>query len=89
MRKIQGPTFFATEITKREMPNGIIAPDTAETQKMRYQVEMISDEVTRDIMVGDTVYVAPKVATSRHKLIIDAVEYTIFDEANVIMVERE
>lgn len=88
MRKIQGPTIFATEITKKDIGSGLIAPDTASTQKMMYQVEMVSDEVTRDIMVGDTIYVAPKVAASRHSLIVDGVEYTVFDESNIIMVER-
>lgn len=88
MRTIVGNNFLATEIVKKEMANGIVAPDTAKTQKMRYKVELIGEDI-KSLEVGDTVYVAPKVAASRHTLIVDDVEYTVFSEDNIIIVERD
>lgn len=85
-RAILGNNFLAKEI-KQELGGGLVAPDTASTVKMRYKVYKTG--TTENVKEGDTVYVAPKVAASRHSLVVDGEEYTVFNEDNVIIIERE
>jgi co-chaperonin GroES (HSP10) len=88
MRKVLGNNFLAQEITKEETESGILRPQTAATEKMRYKVCIVGESVG-EVRVDDTVYVAPKVAASRHSLIVDGEEYTVFSEDNVLIIERE
>lgn len=88
MRQVLGNNFLAQEITKEETESGILRPQTAKTEKMSYKVCIVGEGVG-EVKVDDTVYVAPKVAASRHSLIVDGEEYTVFSEDNVLIIERE
>lgn len=85
-KRVLGTKILARELTKKTLDSGIVMPDTAGTEKTRFEVFAIGTEV-RECTVGDVVYVPQQIGRSRPVMNYEGEELTVLDENNLVIVE--
>lgn len=88
MKKVLSNNILAVELQQKELDSGLVLADTVESEKTRFKVEAIGEQVAA-VRVGDVVYVPSKVGKTRPELVMDGVTYTVLSETNVVIVENE
>lgn len=88
MKKILGNRVLARELKEQKTESGLIMADTVESEKTRFEVVGIGDEVEK-VTVGDVVRVPSRVGHASHELMVDGEMLFVITESQIVMVETD